>query len=175
MDRFHLCSGCACYVKREDPVCPFCGASAPPRPSRAALADPARRMSRAQWLAFGAALSVTGCSSGAPTQGATEEVTVTTADGGKTQVAVCASRSGYFPCGGHDYCDRSIQACVDGVCEAYDTLGSCAGCPTCDCLRSACTSCTDDGNGGLTADDSQCNPSSGGCYGAPPARLERLS
>jgi hypothetical protein len=88
----------------------------------------------------------------------------------------CPSRSGYFACGG-GVCDRSIQACVMGVCEWYQDIvilwgvQACGPCPTCDCLAppgSPCV-CTEDDAGTVTI------LSCGGCYGAPPVRLERIA
>ncbi|HEY8039333.1 MAG TPA: hypothetical protein VIF15_06040 [Polyangiaceae bacterium] len=88
----------------------------------------------------------------------------------------CPTRSGYFQCGGN-VCDRSIQACYSGGCQWYGNLyempdaASCGACPTCQCLKGALypnCSCQEDDAGTLTI-------SCGGCYGSPPARLERIA
>jgi hypothetical protein len=103
---------------------------------------------------------------------------VTVEDAGDFDSAVaCASRSGYFQCVGN-VCDRSIQACYQGQCLWYGELplygmsdaASCGSCPTCECLSASLypgCHCTDDGAGDITV-------SCQGCYGSPPARLERL-
>jgi hypothetical protein len=90
----------------------------------------------------------------------------------------CPTRSGYFNCQGN-VCDRSIQACQNGYCEWYGALAtswqfpdaaSCGPCPTCECLQGSLSTschCSEDNQGTITI-------SCGGCYGSPPARLERL-
>ena len=98
------------------------------------------------------------------------------ADGG----VVCSSRSGTFACQGQ-VCDRATQLCETngGGCQAYDGVisqqqpeaGSCGACPTCACLQptlwGSCT-CQQDDAGSIAI-------SCGGCYGAPPTRLERIA
>ena len=67
MPSYRACPSCACYVRRGDLACPFCGTSLPPAHQH--QAPPARpRSSRAMWLACGAAFSAVGCteSGGAP-------------------------------------------------------------------------------------------------------------
>ena len=104
-------------------------------------------------------------------------------------------RSGVFACrsGGPDagdMCDRATQFC-NGFANGYDppfcdplsqlqfvsTLmnsGTCSSCPTCACIPPnddggrQCT-CFEDNFGGLTV---TCHSQSG-CYGSPPARLDR--
>jgi hypothetical protein len=88
----------------------------------------------------------------------------------------CPSRSGYFACGS-GVCDRSFQACVGGdQCTWYQGIVNyygvqeCGPCPTCECLAPPTTpcDCTEDDAGTITI-------SCGGCYGAPPVRLERIA
>jgi len=93
---------------------------------------------------------------------------------------VCSARSGTFACGGQT-CDRATQMCgpYGGGCVAYGTVlpnqqpeaGTCGPCPTCACLEptlwGACY-CSEDDGGAIAI-------SCGGCYGAPPARLERIA
>jgi hypothetical protein len=89
----------------------------------------------------------------------------------------CQTRTGYFDCAGN-LCDRSIQACYQNQCVWYGLLSSyevpdaatCGPCPTCACLQGSLEGschCNNDPDGGLII-------SCGGCYGSPPARLERL-
>jgi hypothetical protein len=100
--------------------------------------------------------------------------TVVTDDAG----VACRSRSGYFTCSAN-VCDRSIQTCYQGSClwygdtEAYaiGDAGSCGPCPTCACLQqhlSINCHCSEDSQGTISI-------SCAGCYGSPPARLERLA
>jgi hypothetical protein len=162
MHQYSPCPACACHVKVEDARCPFCGADI--EPAILPLPRPRGRMSRGQWLAFGSALSLIGCSATVPAEGSSAR-----ADGGDSvPIVVCTSRSGYFACGG-EYCDRAIQACYNEGCAAYELAApSCGPCPTCDCIGSAADACSDDG-GTVTFSFEQT------CYGAPPARLERLA
>ena len=178
MSPFQLCPKCACYVKREDPHCPFCGA---PNEPRAAPSSPRHERGRAScgpWLALGSALSLSaaGCSATPPE--ASPVSRSVGEDGGP--IVACSSRSGYFPCGTDEYCDRSVQACVNERCQAYqgalvteEVVGPspCGACPTCACLQPPfdCT-CSEDGAGTISV---VC--SFGACYGAPPPRHERLS
>jgi hypothetical protein len=67
MSSYRACPSCACYVRRDDRACPFCGAAVPSAHQQPA--SPARpRSSRAVWLACGAAFASVGCteSHGAP-------------------------------------------------------------------------------------------------------------
>jgi len=92
----------------------------------------------------------------------------------------CGERSGFFSCGGN-ICDRAIQACYSNSCEWYGNLSaiatggadaaSCGSCPTCECLQPTLYTnchCTEDDSGTIAI-------SCGGCYGSPPARLERIA
>jgi hypothetical protein len=93
-------------------------------------------------------------------------------------------RRGTFACGASLNCDRATEICFNGsYCAAIATVGylqidsgACAACPTCACfppgLRPNCNqgvSCFEDNFGGLSVSCS----SQGGCYGSPPARLDR--
>ncbi|HEY8039332.1 MAG TPA: hypothetical protein VIF15_06035 [Polyangiaceae bacterium] len=84
-------------------------------------------------------------------------------------VVACSSRVGYFACGDR-LCDRTTEVCYQGSCERYDATsnGACGPCPTCSCDGYRSCRCTEDEAGGITV-------SCGGCYGAPPARLERAA
>jgi hypothetical protein len=104
-------------------------------------------------------------------------------------------RSGMFTCGSSQ-CDRATQFCegtcsestrcggvIPGRCvplsqlttvEGFMEGGTCGSCPTCACIPptnpSGMCSCFEDNYGGLTV---AC--SNGGCYGSPPARLDRAA
>lgn len=190
MNLFQVCSKCACYVKVEDEHCPFCGApSERRRPPSPAWRDPGR-VSRGHWLALGSALSLSAAGCGETVTQEEQAPPVSrsvAADGGP--IVACSSRSGYFPCGTDAYCDRSIQACGDDGCESYELLSeqfvappACGACPTCACLNIPPSSgpdvqgftCSEDDAGTVSVISSQ-NSSQNACYGAPPARLERLS
>jgi hypothetical protein len=228
MNPYYACSSCACYVKRGDPICPFCGT-----PNRARAVAPSRqlaRMSRAQWLAYGSALAALGCTGSAATgpshaQDATaqNEANAETVDGAvdgtpdtgpSSDAAVAgevtfAAADGGFVCMGGIYlpswdgsvCDRATQWCFlnnggygPSGCRSLDTTcapglfsdaactsvfdwdaAACDGGPRrCACLTlTGCAgiypgSCTDADAGGVVV-------SCGECYGAPPARIERLA
>jgi hypothetical protein len=91
-------------------------------------------------------------------------------------------RSGTFTCGSTS-CNRATEFCSNNgnyvTCQPLADLpsttdsGVCAECPTCACVPpSFCSSpgsCFEDNFGGLTITCSH-----GGCYGSPPARLDRL-
>ena len=70
-------------------------------------------------------------------------------------------------------CDMATSYCSFGYCTRLSV--ACIGHGNCECLTSNCnepkTSCQSDGTGGL---DFGCYPTQG-CYGSPPARLERLA
>jgi hypothetical protein len=94
-------------------------------------------------------------------------------------------RSGTFACGSYQ-CDRASQFCSNVTthtlsCEPLSDMtnvarvidsGTCEACPTCACIlpvnNGSTCNCFQDNFGGLTVTCSQ-----GGCYGSPPARLER--
>ena len=177
MTSLQPCPSCACHVKRQDAQCPFCRAICSWRPVAAPAAS---RMSRGQWLALGSTMALLGCS------GASGSTSPGDGGAGSAQeragdAAVCPTRSGYFTCGGN-VCDRSVQVCVErsSLCVPTDALGpferaappvQCGACPTCDCLQPALISschCQEDDAGTIRI-------SCAGCYGAPPARLDRLT
>ena len=193
MDPYDICSACSCFIKSAERCCPFCGAEHRPV-SKAPVR--ARRMSRAQWLALGSALALTSC--GGITDGghtSTQQSSQGGGDQGGTNVAPagtsCSESFGgvlnpMFTCAGQP-CNAATQFCdmsYDGtelVCENDDAGGyfpqECLSCPTCDCVSryigSSCQ-CVDLGvavgpGGGIGL---SC---SGGCYGAPPTRLELLA
>src|SRR5579872_3682892 len=61
MNHYQVCTECRVHVKAHEAQCPFCGAARLARtPTERGLPV---RLSRAQWLAFGSTLAVTGCSS----------------------------------------------------------------------------------------------------------------
>jgi hypothetical protein len=177
MDRFRACPQCACYVKTEDPACPFCASASGARPIAPARREPApararARMGRSQWLAIGSVLSLGGCSGQTTVQAEGPPPSVSDEAGGP--IVACTSRTGYFECDTDSYCDRSIQACdttYSARCESYEVTAqgtSCWPCPTCACLNlPAECSCTEDSEGALTYGCPHA------CYGAPPPRRER--
>jgi hypothetical protein len=66
MNPYKACVSCACYIKRNEAVCPFCGAA-----NRAEPGGPrgtATRMARSQWLACSATIAVVGCSGDGTTE-----------------------------------------------------------------------------------------------------------
>jgi hypothetical protein len=140
-------------------------------------------VSRARWLAFGSTALFVACGGQVESQpyrdaGTTTNASSATADGSSATVQgrVCPTRGGAFACGS-DYCDSAVQACDNGSCVAYDQLAAaCGGCPTCDCIQieSNC-GCTDFTGAVIITCWSPPPSSSGGCYGAPPARLERIA
>jgi hypothetical protein len=91
-------------------------------------------------------------------------------------------RHGTFACGSMS-CDRATQVCFNSQCTSLASAdvqrrfvdsGACLACPSCACIpnQGDCNrglSCFEDNFGGLTVTCSQ-----GGCYGSPPARLDRL-
>jgi hypothetical protein len=95
-------------------------------------------------------------------------------------VAPGCNPSGSFACNPNLMCDSATQYCsmVSGgggiACESQTISppfpAECAGCPTCDCISAhliANCHCTQMGEGvGI-----EC----AGCYGSPPARLERMA
>jgi hypothetical protein len=180
MTSFQPCPSCARHVKRQDARCPFCGVPCPRRPMHARTS---RRTSRAQWLALGSTMALLGCSGGTASSGSGDaggRDLAHASEAGGDDVAACPTRSGYFTCGGN-VCDRSIQVCVErsSLCVSVDALGpiatgspvQCGACPTCECLQPSILSscqCQQDDAGTISI-------SCGGCYGAPPARLERLT
>jgi hypothetical protein len=181
MPHLEPCASCACHVKRDDPECPFCGAL---KALRAEPSERLRRTSRAQWLAFGPSIALAACagrvaSSIAEHDGSAHVASVREAGAVPAALdlaaadVVCPSKSGLFACGS-DVCDRAIQACDQGACQWYGSLSdsaSCGACPSCDCILASFAGscrCREDDAGSIAI-------SCGSCYGAPPARLERIA
>lgn len=221
MTSFLPCSSCARHIKKTDRQCPFCHA---PGSCKSWAPHPARRMSRARWLALGSTVALVGCngvvqSSGGSSdaQAATQEGSTgdegvadeastsgeagsddssamadtstpgvdgsseASTDGGVVHDAgMTCARSGTFACSTQT-CDRASQLCdlMGGGCLAYDAMvpqqypeaGSCGDCPSCACLQPTLygdCQCLEDDAGSIAI-------SCGGCYGAPPARLERIA
>jgi hypothetical protein len=182
MDDFEVCGSCACHIKRSEPACPFCGAGHAPSPRN--TRQPVPRMSRGRWLAFGGTLALLGCSGTTePSRGGDAgAISAVNPWGSLPGPEGCpAVLNGTFVCG-TSTCNRATEHCRlyagggGGGCEANDAgypfPAECLACPTCDCvtptLANARCTCTELDNGrgiGL-----ECI----GCYGAPPARLERL-
>jgi len=133
VDAYDVCAGCGCHIKRTEVHCPFCEA-----PYTAARARPRpQRVSRAQWLAFGGALAVMGCSGAieSPPSGGTGGAATGGGVGGRAGQSaepplrppielvppgiladlpppnVCAV-SGTFACG-TTTCDRATQVCFN--------------------------------------------------------------
>jgi hypothetical protein len=140
-------------------------------------------MSRARWLAFGSTAFLFACGGqveSMPYQdaGTTTNGASATSDGSSASVQgrVCPTRSGAFACGS-DYCDRGVQACDEGSCVSYDQLTTtCGDCPMCACLQIDSNCNCSDFTGAVVITCWHSPPSSsGGCYGAPPARLERIA
>jgi hypothetical protein len=224
MSGFDVCTACACYIKRHEALCPFCGAPHVAAP-RAALHS-RRRVSRAQWLAFGSTLAAAGCTTTSAEQGVDASTTTdaeaiheaaadstvvvdATADavgfgvdaagdvrdaGDEWTSALdgsCATWSGVFactfssdndascvPCGrGSHYCvsDRSntpTKGCFDNGAGPFAMDPQCDAGSYCACFRlqnyGQCRCVDLDDAGAIEV-------SCFGCYGAPPARLERLA
>jgi hypothetical protein len=172
MNRYDSCSSCSRYVKRMDATCPFCGAhKATTKASRASVG---RRMSRAEWLAVGSAMVLGGCSG--------QEVS-TTLDGASSVTSVSLG----FACGDAQ-CAPAGEYCLafgpvynlSYSCESYDSGGwapgdaTCGPHPTCGCSAWVGSN-FDDGVCGCNDDGGVVNVTAcHSCYGAPPARLERL-
>ncbi len=104
------------------------------------------------------------CSDGGPSVALGPEVPFTCppADWGQPQ-ASCDRRTQYCAFSGGGF------ACVPirGICAYGGDLSCDSGVFGCNCLPRFATPCTDDGSGAVATDTP--------CYGAPPARLERLA
>jgi hypothetical protein len=150
-------------------------------------------MSRAAWLALGSCavaasgtLSLGGCSSQAPTG-------IVTAPDAAADVATADTGPdvgpGHFACGSNACADGQIcqrfHDCnspkTDDTCsDASETTfaNACGATPSCACIESndvynGMVTCA--ATSGHTEVDYVPNSGCGGCYGAPPARLERLA
>jgi len=190
MNPYYVCENCRCHVKRADPTCPFCGTASrrAMAPFSSSLARSAR-LSRAQWLAYGAAVAAFACTGRATMMG----------DGSEQQPAAPLGDGG-FPCIGPNGplsldCQRASEWCYTNhgfdptecvplttTCAPDDPSDACSsvvtwdaaacdgGIPSCACLTVTCGSgfCLEDEAGGVTV-------SCGSCYGAPPARPTRTA
>ena len=192
MDPFFVCSVCVCHIKTSEMKCPFCGADQAhvPRVVRRATA----RMSRGSWLAFGSTIALVACSGAIDPQSANDDAGSAAADaspgstdGSSRDGSIAHSDAAAwfgnpakptFACGSST-CDRATEYCILSVgsgspegCASDDGgpfPSECVSIPTCECLSANMIgSChcvvVDDGIGIECA----------GCYGSPPARLERL-
>jgi hypothetical protein len=87
MHLLDICSGCHCYLKRQQPCCPFCGDVAP----RRVAARFASRMSRTRWAAVGSALTLMSCNDAGPTSSPSDarvdRAVVDAGDGATTDAA----------------------------------------------------------------------------------------
>jgi hypothetical protein len=196
------CPSCACFVKDEDAVCPFCDAVIASRP----VAPRAPRMSRAAWLAFGATaiaaagVALVACSSGADPTGTTAGKQQGAPPDADADADADAGPARFQCFGDHDasaWCLTGLEFCsgffVSGSCpssaqcepiDATPYTAACAATPTCDCIGpklppdnisqygSDYYRCKDLPGSGVEVDEE--GVGCGGCYGAPPARLERL-
>jgi hypothetical protein len=90
MDAYEVCGACACHIKSHELACPFCGAPHVRGPGRARRL--LTRGSRAQWLAFGSTLALTGCSDGSSSTPSAQ-----LADGAAL-VTACTVKAGTFSC-----------------------------------------------------------------------------
>jgi len=167
---FSPCAGCERHVKSTDTTCPFCGAAHSPAPPRRIP-----RTSRAVWLA--SSMALVGCSS---SQSGGTNPFLAQSDAGLQVAAV-------FPCGddtcvaGLEYCSTSPSNCGGSYTSCIkapsECVTSCAGWTACqaDAGDSSDTTCADVGGVGISVVYPTSYEGCGGCYGCPPARLERLA
>jgi hypothetical protein len=206
MNRYDVCASCSRHTKRTDAACPFCEARKQVAETQRAKVD--RRMSRAEWLAFGSAMVLAGCSAKETSTRLDRDVSdAVTPEGGLacgdaqcTSPPDAAIPEAGFGCGDDgSYCVRFAEICLFtgsyplySSCTSYDAAGWAPGDPACLAhvatiapgVDPVCTcstwsvgpnrcgsgppSCSSDNAGAVTV--SSCHS----CYGAPPARLERL-
>lgn len=152
---FYACSSCSSYVKERDAACPFCGTARAPQSRITPRRAHPPGMSRGQWLVLGSVLAIAGCESHDPG----------------------------FECGPGTglYCDRLTQYCRE-YCSGLDCSPS--GLGRFECVSGTCSTgsllengwasnyCTCSAVADSGAVTQVC---ASGCYGAPPARLERLA
>jgi hypothetical protein len=176
------CAACGNFVKTADALCPFCGATMATWRAR----SPAARMSRAAWLALGSSAAALGCAvtltacAGDDTDGATASA-VTRDDGGSSSDAASAQT---FACGDAS-CNIATEFCSDDTCQGGGASCTpidggfpavCAATPTCACLAPyEANSGYQFGCGVSDAGGMTWFATCAGCYGSPPARLERLA
>lgn len=165
---FYACSSCSSYVKERDPACPFCGTARTPQSRTTPRRALPSGMSRGQWLVLGSVVAVAGC------------------EGNQAALALAGSTSSdaTFECGTGKgiYCDRATQYCREwcpGTCPPGEL--AVVGCASIADAGNCTTNLVQYGLGSscqcLDADDAGAvtQVCYGGCYGAPPARLERLA
>ena len=174
MNAYDVCPACSRHVKRTDATCPFCATNEPLR--RASRASMGRRMSRGEWLALGSAIVLGGCSG---KEISTKENS-TAPDSASSVTSVLVG----FECGDAQ-CQPTAEYCynwnISYSCEPYDSGGwapgdaACGNYPTRACstwqgadFGDGVCGCSDDDAGAVSV--VACHS----CYGAPPARLERL-
>jgi hypothetical protein len=185
MNAFAPCASCRCLVKSTDAACPFCGAE---QLARAPRRGPGPRQSRAVWLAFGGALatmSSLACGSSSSSDDASSQQLLFCVDGAN-------AKDPNFTCGERtcdpatQYCahknyscsnDGEFLGCDDYACKPLKDIPSCASgsLPSGDDCAILITP-----DGSQAAElityaevDAPCGSANAGCYGAPPARLER--
>jgi hypothetical protein len=199
MGAYSLCESCQCYVKAEEPRCPFCSVAT--RTRGTPLAAPSNQTRRAWWLACGGSavvlLGCNGTASTAPSDAAPPLGAWLTSGNGTFQ---CNGPGGPAagPDGGLITCDRATQWCytfhgfdptacasLADPCYLYPGEDACA--PTGNGLEQALAWDPSLCDGGLRRCDClnvQCasgfcsdddaggiTVSCGSCYGAPPARV----
>jgi hypothetical protein len=169
MDAFEACAACARHIKRVESACPFC--HAPHSPSAPAARRPIPRVSRAAWLVttlattMASSLAVAGC--GGVTLGDPPKGHHATGESAEQEAADASDRD-----------VREIVADDAGVWPAFDAPFVVTG------------------DAGLVVDEASVYAEAGyypdagydadlydagddvgwvGCYGAPPARLERTA
>ena len=109
MSSYRACPSCACYVRRDDRACPFCGAAVPSAHQQPA--SPARpRSSRAMWLACGAAFASVGCTE---SQGALGDAAVDTTYHDDT-----AGEGERAEASAGTFLDAVVEASVDGISDS---------------------------------------------------------
>jgi hypothetical protein len=148
MDAFEVCISCSRHINRVEAACPFCGAPHVARASTAVRRAP--RLSRATWLAttLASSLAVAGCTAEVAPSGepSTENDSGGTSDGKAHQVA---------DSGGKD----------SGVAEASEEAS----------LADAAEEDATEAEATLDAGtEAEAEAGWHTCYGAPPARLERM-
>lgn len=156
---FSPCSACARHVRSTDARCPFCGGSR-------VVAQPLGRiprMSRAAWLA----VALVGCS-----QSTAEPATYACGDKAcLSGVEACISQGCYdilFTCDPIDQWKKDFHGQDLSTCERFSATGGVLSQVSSeDNLPASCVD--EDGGVELHYACSQ------GCYGCPPARLERIS
>jgi hypothetical protein len=191
MNPYDVCASCARYVKQAESTCPFCGALE--RVQSAPARGHSERMSRSAWLAYGgSALAFLGCTNGGIVSSSNPDASAGAAalgDAGFLCVRAgsqpffdadivcnrtsewCYTNHGFEPTGCLSLATTCAPPVLADACSSvfdWDAAACDGGTPRCSCLTLTCSGwCADDDAGGITV-------SCGSCYGAPPARHERL-